>query len=99
MPRAVEVVRRGVGHWRGRASSGETTFRCIALVELVTAYLDDQLDVQTRACVDRHLRKCDGCAHYVEQMRVTACTVGKIRIEQLDPAFRDRLLEAFRDWN
>jgi hypothetical protein len=32
-------------------------------------------------------------------MRVTAYTVGKIRIEQLDPAFRDRLLQAFRDWN
>ena len=95
----MEVVRRGVGRRRERASNRETTLRCIALAELVTAYLDDQLDVQTRACVDRHLRGCDGCGHYVEQMRITASTVGKIRIEQLDPAFRDRLLEAFRDWN
>jgi len=38
-------------------------------------------------------------AQYVEQMPVTTRTVGKIRDEQLDPAFRDRLLDAFRDWN
>lgn len=68
--------------------------RCIALVELVTAYLDAQ-----RARVDRHLRRCAGCVQYVEQMRVTACTIGKLRDEQLDPAFRDRLLGAFRAWN
>jgi anti-sigma factor RsiW len=81
------------------AGSGEATLRCIALVELVTAYLGGELDAQTRARVDQHLRTCAGCVQYVEQMRVTACTVGKIRDEQLDPAFRDRLLGAFRDWN
>ena len=73
--------------------------RCIALDELVTAYLGGELDAQTLARVDQHLRRCAGCVQYVEQMRVTACTVGKIRDEQLDPAFRDRLLGAFRDWN
>ena len=73
--------------------------RCIALVELVTAYLDGELDAQTRARVDRQLRRCAGCVQYVEPMRVTACPVGKIRDEQLDPAFRDRLFGAFRDWN
>ena len=99
IPRAIEVVRRSVTRRPQRASSGGATLRCIALVELVTGYLDDQLDVQTRACVERHLRRCDGCAHYLQQMRVTARTVGKIRVEQLDPAFRDRLLEAFRDCN
>jgi anti-sigma factor RsiW len=80
------------------AGSGEARLRCIALVELVTAYLDGELDAQ-RARVDWHLRRCAGCVQYVEQMRVTACTVGKMRDEQLDPAFRDRLLGAFRAWN
>ena len=80
------------------ARGGEATFRCIALVELVT-YLDGEFDAQTRARVDQHLRRCAGCVQYVEQMRVTACPVGKIRDEQLDPAFRDRLLGALRDWN
>ena len=73
--------------------------RCIALVELVAAYFDGEFDAQTRAGVDQHLCRCAGCVQYVEQMRVTACPVGKIRDEQLDPAFRDRLLGALRDWN
>jgi anti-sigma factor RsiW len=68
------------------------------MVERVTAYLDGELDAQTRARVNHHLRRCAGCVQYVEQMRVTACTVGKIRVEQLDPAFRTRLLKAFQDW-
>jgi anti-sigma factor RsiW len=73
--------------------------RCIALVDLFTAYLGGELDALTRARVDRLRRRCAGCVQYLEQMRVTACTVGKIRDEQLDPAFRHRLLDAFRDWN
>jgi hypothetical protein len=99
IPRAIEAVRRSVTRRPQRASSGGATLRCMALVELVTGYLDGELDAQTRARVDQHLRRCAGCVQSVEQMRVTACTVGKIRDEQLDPAFRDRLLDAFRDWN
>ena len=34
----------------------------------------------------------------IEQFRVTVRTVGKINREHLDPAFRARLLDAFRDW-
>jgi anti-sigma factor RsiW len=71
---------------------------CNELVELVTAYLDGALDPDTRSRVDLHLLECDGCEHYREQFRVTVRTLGKIRDDQLDPAFRTRLLKAFRDW-
>ena len=70
---------------------------CKELVELVTAYLDDALDVETRASFEAHLEKCDGCRHYLDQFRVTARTFGQIR-DELDPAFRAKLLRAFRDW-
>jgi anti-sigma factor RsiW len=99
MRRALDLRRRGAASRPETAGSGEATLRCIALVELVTSYLDGELDAQTRARVDQHLCRCAGCVQYVEQMRVPACTVGKIRNGQLDPAFRDRLLDAFRDWN
>jgi anti-sigma factor RsiW len=71
---------------------------CNELVELVTAYLDGSLDPQTRARFDVHLIECDGCENYLQQFRTTVDTLGRIGDDELDPAFRDRLLGAFRDW-
>jgi anti-sigma factor RsiW len=71
---------------------------CNELVELVTAYLDGALDSDTKARVEAHLADCDGCANYVQQFRETVRTVGMIRDEQLDPAFRNRLLDAFKNY-
>lgn len=74
------------------------TMDCNEVVELVTAYLDDALDAATRARFDAHLSECDGCENYLEQFRVTVRTVGKIEQGGLDPTFRDRLLDTFRDF-
>jgi anti-sigma factor RsiW len=71
---------------------------CNELVELVTAYLDGSLDLETRARFDTHLLECDGCENYLQQFRETVRTVGKIRDDELDPAFRNRLLEAFKNF-
>ena len=71
---------------------------CNELVELVTAYLDDALDADTRARVEAHLADCEGCANYVQQFRQTVRTVGRITGDELDPAFRSRLLDAFRNY-
>jgi anti-sigma factor RsiW len=70
---------------------------CNELVELVTAYLDGSLDADTRARFDLHLVGCDGCENYLEQFRVTVETLSSID-DELDPAYRNRLLDAFRDW-
>ena len=71
---------------------------CNELVELVTAYLDDDLDPDTRARFDTHLLDCDGCENYLQQFRETVRTVGKITDNELDPAFRNRLLDAFKNF-
>ena len=71
---------------------------CNELVELVTAYLDEWLDPETRARLDLHLLECDGCQNYLQQFRATLSTVAKIRDEQLDPLYRARLIDTFRDW-
>ncbi|CAN5298258.1 zf-HC2 domain-containing protein [soil metagenome] len=71
---------------------------CNELVELVTAYLDDSLDLDDRSRFDAHLLECDGCENYLQQFRTTVSTIGKIPSDDLDPAFRSRLLSAFRDW-
>ncbi len=71
---------------------------CNELVELVTAYLDGSLDADTRARFDMHLLECDGCENYLQQFRETISTVGRISKSELDPAFRTRLLETFKNF-
>jgi anti-sigma factor RsiW len=73
---------------------------CNELVELVTAYLDldGSLDLETRARFNMHLLECEGCENYLQQFRATVDTLGSGRDDQLDVAFRDKLLAAFRDW-
>jgi anti-sigma factor RsiW len=78
--------------------SGIEPMDCNELVELVTAYLDGALDLDTRARFDVHLTECDGCDNYLQQLRTTVETLGKVGGDELDPAFRDRLMTAFRDW-
>jgi predicted anti-sigma-YlaC factor YlaD len=78
--------------------TGRDAMDCNELVELVTAYLDGSLDLETRERFDMHLLECDGCENYLQQFRETVRTVGKIRDEELDPAFRNRLLDAFKDF-
>lgn len=71
---------------------------CNELVELVTDYLDGSLDLDDRSRFDLHLLECDGCENYLEQFRVTVSTVGRIRDDALDPVFRTKLLDAFKDF-
>ena len=71
---------------------------CNELVELVTAYLDGSLDPEMRARFDVHLLECDGCENYLQQFRATIETLGSVRDDELDPSYREKLLNAFRDW-
>jgi anti-sigma factor RsiW len=70
---------------------------CNELVELVTAYLDESLDLEERARFDEHLVECDGCENYLQQFRATIGTIGAVR-DDLAPEFRARLMDAFKDW-
>jgi anti-sigma factor RsiW len=71
---------------------------CQELVELVTDYLEDALLQPDRRRFEEHLGTCPGCVTYLDQMRVTLQTMGQLSEESLDPAFRDPLLDLFRDW-
>lgn len=70
---------------------------CNELVELVTAYLDGSLDLDSRARFDLHLVECDGCQNYLQQFRTTITTLADVG-DELDPEFRNKLLATFRDW-
>jgi anti-sigma factor RsiW len=71
---------------------------CQELVELITAYLEETLPEAARQQVDRHLAGCEGCTHYLEQMRQTIQLTGRLREEQLTPQQQADLLTLFQDW-
>ena len=71
---------------------------CKELVELVTDYLEGTLPADVRARMDQHRAGCDGCTHYLEQMRQTIRLTGQVREENLSQPQRDDLLRLFRDW-
>jgi anti-sigma factor RsiW len=71
---------------------------CRELVQLITDYLEGNLSKRDRRRFERHLRGCDGCPTYVEQMRTTLRLAAVLGEADLEPAARDELLAVFRDW-
>jgi anti-sigma factor RsiW len=71
---------------------------CRELVRLITDYLEGTLSVRDRRRFDRHLRGCDGCTTYVEQMRQTIRAIGHIPHEPITSKTRDEVLAIFRAW-
>ena len=76
----------------------ERELACKEVVELVTAYLEDALAPADRERFEEHLVFCDGCDRYLDQMRLTIETTGRLEVGELPSALEERLLEAFRGW-
>ena len=72
--------------------------RCTEVVEPVTDYLERSLPPDEAALVEQHLNCCEGCVGYVDQIRTTIETLGRIEPEEVPPQVRAQLLTAFRDW-
>ena len=73
-------------------------FTCREMVELVTDYLEGTLSRADRRRFEGHIDSCENCTRYVEQMRITLRTLGRLEPESLSDDARDELLAAFRDW-
>ena len=71
---------------------------CQELVELVTAYFDGSLSRRDRRRFEAHIRGCEHCTAYVEQMRLVIEATGRLTEEDIGPEAREELLDAFRDW-
>jgi len=71
---------------------------CQELVELVTEYLEGTLPPAERAHFEEHLAVCPGCQIYLDQMRQTIRTVGKLTEESISSEVKQDLLQLFRDW-
>jgi anti-sigma factor (TIGR02949 family) len=72
--------------------------RCQEVVELVTDYLEGALSARDRRRFEAHIAGCEHCTRYLEQLRRTIATVGRLPRETLPDELRDDLLAAFRAW-
>jgi anti-sigma factor RsiW len=75
----------------------ERELTCQQVVELVTAYFDDGLSPEDRERFEQHLVSCSGCRNYLEQMRRTIETTGRVQLA-LPAELEEKLLEASRGW-
>ena len=72
---------------------------CRELVELVTDYFEEALPARKRRRFERHIAGCDGCTHYLEQMRTTVALTARLTTEDVPPEAMQSLLAAFRGWH
>lgn len=71
---------------------------CREVVELVNGYLEGELPDDVAAVVEAHLARCDGCEAVLAQFRATIRLTGSLTEDQLRPAQRETLREAFLGW-
>lgn len=57
---------------------------CQQLVEMVTDYLEGDLDPVDRAAVEAHLAQCGHCTGYVQQVRRMLALTARRRDEPVD---------------
>lgn len=71
---------------------------CRELVELVTDYLESALPPSDLARFEAHLKICEPCRDYVQQVRQMVMAAGRVGDDSLDARTRESLLESFRGW-
>ena len=71
---------------------------CQELTEVLTDYLEGVMPAEDRERFEAHLAICDGCVHYVTQMRQTVTATHALSSEDVEATAPDELLSAFRAW-
>jgi predicted anti-sigma-YlaC factor YlaD len=66
--------------------------QCRQVVELLTDYLEDVLPAPQRVVLEQHLLFCEGCEHYLTQLRTSIDLTGKLLQEDVPTAVLDGLL-------
>jgi anti-sigma factor RsiW len=74
-----------------------TAISCQEVVEVITDYLEGKLPPEDVAIFEAHLALCDGCRWYLDQMRITIATVGRIDDDEVPDELRETVLAAFRN--
>jgi hypothetical protein len=83
---------------RDKAWRAGKTMNCKEVVKLVTDYLEGNLPLYDHIRFEDHLRKCPGCELYLDQMRQTVRTLGRLTEDSVPAAAKAALLVTFRNW-
>ena len=70
--------------------------RCIELVELLTEWMEGELDDDVRQHVEEHLVICPPCGAYLTQMRLAIKAMQDVDGDAAPPTARGELLRLFR---
>jgi len=70
---------------------------CQEVVELVSDYLDQALPPEEASLFEQHVNFCDGCDRYLDPLRSTVATVGRVTEQEVPEETRGKLLAAFRE--
>ena len=71
---------------------------CREAVELVTDYLEGDLSRRERLRFERHLANCPHCREYLDEMRATIATLGRIEPERLTEDAQRDLQRLYEGW-
>jgi len=71
---------------------------CMALVELVTDYLEGALPPAEVGRFEAHLASCPHCGVYLAQMRLAIQALGRLPADALPAEAMNTLVQHFRDW-
>jgi len=81
------------------SGSGTDDLRCVEFVDVVTAYLDGEVDEEQRRRIDNHLEGCRGCRAALNQFQTVIRLAGRLTaadVAEVDPLIRDRLTATLR---
>ena len=70
---------------------------CQELVEEASDYLEGALSSDDAELFEHHLNYCAGCERYVDEMRSTVGTAGRLREDEAPNQTIEFLLDAFKD--
>jgi anti-sigma factor RsiW len=82
--------------WRRRGHARDPLV-CREFVELVTEYLEGTLPEPDRVRFEAHLAECDGCAGYLDDMRIVIAGLHARLEPPPDATTREALMRAFHD--
>ncbi len=71
---------------------------CQQVVELITDYLEDALPRAQRRRLEAHLKGCEHCTEYLEQIRATIKLTGTLRAEDLSPQMSAEFSALYERW-
>ena len=72
---------------------------CRQAVELMSDYLEGALSGRQRGRLEKHLAGCPHCRAYLEQMRATIATMGRVEPKPPDAETRDELIDLFHRYH